>query len=84
MQIKNKQTGNFQKKKTYQLGMQHREYLEVVQLAEVPHRVDFDTLGAHQAFKITYMQEVVDEAAAEEVRSLNAEIFVSPARCMCC
>ena len=45
--------------------MQHREYLEVVQLAEVPHRVDFDTLGAHQAFKITYMQEVVDEAAAE-------------------
>ena len=34
--------------------------------AEVPHRVDFDTLGAHHAFKITYMQEVVDEAAAEE------------------
>ena len=46
--------------------MQHREYLEVVQLAEVQHRVDFDTLGAHQAFKITYMQEVVDEAAVEE------------------
>ena len=46
--------------------MQHREYLEVVQLAEVPHRIDFDTLGAHQAFKITYMQEVVDEAAAEQ------------------
>ena len=66
MQIKNRQTGNIQKKKTYQLGMQHREYLEVVQLAEVPHRVDFDTLGAHQAFKITYMQEVVDEAAVEE------------------
>ena len=62
----NRQTGNIQKKKTYQLGMQHREYLEVVQLAEVQHRVDFDTLGAHQAFKITYMQEVVDEAAAEE------------------
>ena len=62
----NNQTGNIQKKKTYQLGMQHREYLEVVQLAEVPDRVDFDTLGAHQAFKITYMQEVVDEAAAEE------------------
>ena len=26
-------------------------------------RVDFDTLGAHQAEKITYMHEVVDEAA---------------------
>ena len=34
--------------------------------AEVPHRVDFFTLGAHQAEKITYMQEVVDEAVAEE------------------
>ena len=64
MQIKNRQTGNIQKKKTYQLGMQHREYLEVVQLAEVPHRVDFDTLGAHQAHQA--LQEVVDEAAAEE------------------
>ena len=66
IQIKNRQRGNIQKKNTYQLGMQHREYLEVAKLAEVPHRLDFDTLGAHQAFKITYMQEVVDEAAAEE------------------
>ena len=66
MQIKNRQTGNIQKKKTYQLGMQHREYLEVVQLVEVQHHVEFDTLGAHQAFKITYMQEVIDEVDAEE------------------
>ena len=51
--------------------MQHKEYLEVVQVvdgmmqakveAEVPHRVDVFTLGAHQAEEITYMQEVVDK-----------------------
>ena len=51
--------------------MQHKEYLEVVQVvdgtmqdkvkAEVPHRVDVLTLGAHEAEEINYMQEVINE-----------------------
>ena len=49
--------------------MQHKEYLEVIQVvdgtirakveAKVPHRVDVFTLGAHQVEEITYMQEAV-------------------------
>ena len=65
IQIKNRQRGNIQKKNTYQLGMQHREYLEVAKLAEVPHRLDFDTLGDKRAnFRKT--NEQTSEAAAEE------------------
>ena len=65
IQIKNRQRGNIQKKNTYQLGMQHREYLEVAKLAEVPHRLDFDTLGDKRAnFRMT--NEQTSEAAAEE------------------
>ena len=51
--------------------MQHREYLEVVQVAdgtmrakvgaEVPHRVDVFTLGADQPKEITYMQDFIDD-----------------------
>jgi hypothetical protein len=59
IQIKNRQRGNIQKKNTYQLGMQHREYLEVAKLAEVPHRLDFDTLGdKRENFRMTNEQNV--------------------------